>query len=98
MIFFAKSLKPKYVEAYDTFKKKLVDETQTSKPQKNTDTFKQTLTCLFLSFRVNLKERFQCETPCTKYGKMYAFKNLLHSYIFLMINYSDLHSFLLTYE
>ena len=30
-----------------------------------TDTFKQNLTCIFLSVRVNLKETFQCETPCS---------------------------------
>ena len=40
---------------------KLVDETQISKPQKYTNTFKQTLTCLFLAVRVNLKEAFQYE-------------------------------------
>ena len=43
---------------------KLVDETQISKPQKYTDTFKQNLTCIFLSVRAFLKETFQCETPC----------------------------------
>ena len=43
---------------------KLVDETQISKPQEYANTFKQTLTCIFLSVRVNLKETFQCETPC----------------------------------
>ena len=44
---------------------KLVDETQISKPQEYTDTFKQNLTCIFLSVRGILKETFQCETPCT---------------------------------
>ena len=43
---------------------KLVNETQISKPQEYTVTFKQNLTCIFLSVRVNLKETFQCETPC----------------------------------
>jgi hypothetical protein len=44
---------------------KLVDETQISKPQEYTDTFKRNLTCIFLSVRAILKETFQCETPCT---------------------------------
>ena len=44
---------------------KLVEETQISKPQKYTNTFKQNLTCIFLSLRVNLKETFQCKTPCS---------------------------------
>ena len=43
---------------------KLVDETQMPWPQEYTDTFKQNLTCIFLSVRVNSKETFQCETPC----------------------------------
>ena len=42
----------------------LVDETQISKPQEYTDTFKLNLTCIFLSVRGILKETFQCETPC----------------------------------
>ena len=40
----------------------LVDETQIFKPQKHT--FRQNLTCIFLSVRAILKETFQCETPC----------------------------------
>ena len=44
---------------------KLVDETEISKPQDNTDTFKQNVTCMFLSAKIILKETFQCETPCT---------------------------------
>ena len=44
---------------------KLVDETQISKPQEYTDTFKQNLSCLFLSVRGISKETFQFETPCT---------------------------------
>ena len=32
----------------------------------HTVTFQQNLTCIFLSVRVNLKETFQCETPCSK--------------------------------
>ena len=43
---------------------KLVDETQMPWPQEYTDTFKQNLTCIFLSVRVNLKETFQSEIPC----------------------------------
>ena len=43
---------------------KLVEESQISKPQKYTNTFKLNLTFIFLSVRVNLKETFQCETPC----------------------------------
>ena len=43
---------------------KLVDETQISKPQKCTDTFRQILTSIFLSIRAILKETVQCETPC----------------------------------
>ena len=39
-------------------------ETQISQPQEYTDAFKQNLTYIFLSVRVNLKETFQCETPC----------------------------------
>ena len=46
------------------FFKKLVNETQISKPQEYTDTFKQNLSCLFLSVRGILKETFQCETLC----------------------------------
>ena len=42
---------------------KLVDETQISKPQEYTDTFKQNLTCIFLSVRAILIEKFQFETP-----------------------------------
>ena len=45
--------------------RKLVDETQISKPQEYTDTFRQTLTSIFLSVRAILKETIQCETPCT---------------------------------
>ena len=41
---------------------KLVDETQISKPQEYTVTFKQNLTCIFISVRVNLKETFQSIT------------------------------------
>ena len=37
-------------------------------PQEYTDTFKQNLTCIFLSVRFNLKETFQCETPCKYSG------------------------------
>ena len=44
---------------------KLADETQISKPQEYTDTFRQILTSIFLSVRAILKETFQCETPCT---------------------------------
>ena len=44
---------------------KLVDETQISKPQKYTDTFRQILTSIFLSVRAILKETVQYETPCT---------------------------------
>ena len=43
---------------------KLVAETQISKPQEYTDTFRQNLTCIFLSARAILKETVQCETPC----------------------------------
>ena len=46
--------------------RELVDETQISKPQEYTNTFKQNLTCIFLSVRVNSKETFQCETPCIR--------------------------------
>ena len=42
----------------------LVDETQTPQSQDFKSTFKQILVCIFLSVRVNLKETFQCETPC----------------------------------
>ena len=45
--------------------RKLVDETQISKPQKYTDTFRQILTSIFLSVRAILKETVQCETPCS---------------------------------
>ena len=44
--------------------RKLVDETQISKPQEYTDTFRQILTSIFLSVRAILKETVQCETPC----------------------------------
>ena len=69
--------KSKFLMIYGTFSvrgcwgqpmllfRKLVDETQISKPQEYTDTFKQNLTCIFLSVRGILKETFQCETPCT---------------------------------
>ena len=43
---------------------KLVDETQISKPQDYTNTFRQILTSIFLSVRAILKETVQCETPC----------------------------------
>ena len=43
---------------------KLVDETQISKPQEYTDTFRQILTSIFLSVRAILKETVQYETPC----------------------------------
>ena len=43
----------------------MVDETQILWPQEYADTFKQNLTCIFLSVRGILKETFQCETPCT---------------------------------
>ena len=45
---------------------KLVDETQISQPQEYTETFRQNLTCIFLSVRAILKETVQCETPCVK--------------------------------
>ena len=45
--------------------RKLVDETQISKPQEYTDTFRQILTSIFLSVRAILKETVQCETPCS---------------------------------
>ena len=45
--------------------RKLVDETQISKPQEYTDTFRQILTSIFLSVRAILKETVQYETPCT---------------------------------
>ena len=47
------------------FFKKLVDKTQIPKSKEYTNTFKQNLTCIFLYVIVNLKETFQCETPCT---------------------------------
>ena len=52
---------------------KLVDETQISKPQEYTNTFKQNLTCIFLSVRVNLKETFQSEIPCKRELSIIAF-------------------------
>ena len=44
---------------------KLVDETQISKSQKYTDTFRQILRSIFVSVRAILKETVQCEIPCT---------------------------------
>ena len=44
--------------------RKLVGETQNSKPREYSVTFKPNLTCIFLSVRVNSKGTFQCETPC----------------------------------
>ena len=46
--------------------RKLVDETQISKPQEYTDTFRQILTSIFLSVRAILKETVQYETPCNR--------------------------------
>ena len=40
---------------------KLVDETQISKPQEYTDTFKQNLTCIFLSVGGILKETYKLQ-------------------------------------
>ena len=45
--------------------RKPVDETQISKPQEYTDTFRQILTSIFLSVRAILKETVQYETPCS---------------------------------
>ena len=53
---------------------KLVDETQMPWPQEYTDTFKQNLTCIFLSVRVNSKETFQCETPCRVFENFWCSK------------------------
>jgi hypothetical protein len=58
--------------------RKLVNETQISKPQEYTDTFRQILTSIFLSVRAILKETFQCETPCTMHSK--CFKNIFCSF------------------
>ena len=44
---------------------KLVDETQISKPQDHTDTFKQNLPSIFLSVMPKLLLTFQYEIPCT---------------------------------
>ena len=44
--------------------RKLVDETQISKPQEYTDTFRQIIISIFLSVKAILKETVQCETPC----------------------------------
>ena len=44
---------------------KLVDETQIRKPQEYTDTFKQNLTCIFLSVRANLKNPLCHGERCT---------------------------------
>ena len=52
--------------------RKLVDETQISKPQEYTDTFRQILTSIFLSVRAILKETVQYEIPCTKSLKPYT--------------------------
>ena len=43
---------------------KLVDETQIPQPQEYTDTFKQSLTCIFQSVRANLKYTLCYEGPC----------------------------------
>ena len=43
---------------------KLVDETQIPQSQEYTDTFKQNLTCTFLSIRGNLKYTLCHEGPC----------------------------------
>ena len=43
---------------------KLVDETQMSKPQNIKTTFKQNITCIFLSIRLKLLLSVHCETPC----------------------------------
>ena len=69
---------------------KLVDKTQMPWPQEYTDTFKQTVLCIFLSVRVNLKETFQCDTLCSeqimctfwleyfcKWKKLYVFNLIL---------------------
>ena len=59
----------------------MVDETRISKPQEYTDTFKQNLTCIFLSVRGILKETFQCETPCSFSA------NPINKIVFLTGNY-----------
>jgi hypothetical protein len=60
-LFCWKLLRPTYAIFW-----KLVDETQILYPQEYTDTFKQNLTCIFVSLRAILKETFQCEKPCIK--------------------------------
>ena len=49
---------------------KLADETQISKPQDHTETFKQNLTCIFLSIRLKLLVTFHYEIPCIYIGSL----------------------------
>ena len=44
---------------------KLVVMPKNIQSQHSKTTFKQNLTCIFLSVRVNLRETFQSEIPCT---------------------------------
>ena len=43
---------------------KLVVMPKNIQSQDSENTFKQNLTCIFLSVKGNSKETFQCETPC----------------------------------
>ena len=61
--------------------RKLVDETQISKPKEYTDTFKQTLTCIFQSVRGILKETVQCETPCMLLQNLFQFNLTKYSVV-----------------
>ena len=51
---------------------KLVDETQISKPQNHTNTFKQNLTSIFISVMPKLLLTFQCEIPCSTLSNFVA--------------------------
>ena len=51
---------------------KLVDETQIPQSQEYTDTFKQNLTCTFLSIRGNLKYTLCHEGPCRYHRQFLA--------------------------
>ena len=48
-----------------SFSQKLVVIPKNIQSQHFKTTFKQSLTCIILSVRLNSKETFQCKTPCS---------------------------------
>ena len=67
---------------------KLVLMPKNIQSQHSKSTFKQNLTCIFLSVRVNLKETFQSEIPCNYFPNYHCF---LLTYI-LLLNWVSLNT------